>query len=139
MISGYVIDWSSWIAAFAAIISVVSACYAFKMQSKDRAEDFHISWNQDVVSWANLCIDSMSKMHIAVSSDAKLSSAEVWELRASLSSQIDQGRLLFENDKNTEYGADKPTAYRGYRPTFMDNLVRAYDNFSYSLDCEKKI
>ena len=137
MFDGYVIDWDAWtssLALMAAIASSLAAYIALRMQLAHRDEDFHISWNQGVVSWANSCIELTSQMSIAVKNGVELSGVEILEIQSGLSSRIDQGRLLFENDKNTEYGLNKPSAYRGFRPTLLDNLVRAYDNFDYAVN-----
>ena len=123
----------SILALIAAIASSVSAAVALGLQSRHKAEDFHISWNKDVIDWSNSCVESLTMMTIAVESGVALSTIESLNLRSSLSSLIDQGRLLFENEKSSGYGANKPSAYQGYRPTMLDNLVRAYDNFSYAL------
>jgi hypothetical protein len=48
------------------------------------------------------------------------------DLRIRLSSLIDQGRWLFPNEADTEYGQSKNAAYRGFRRQVLTHLVRVY-------------
>jgi len=49
---------------------------------------------------------------------------------AELSALIDQGRFFFPNIKQTEFGIEKPFAYRGYRNLALDFLVALYNLYS---------
>jgi len=44
-----------------------------------------------------------------------------------LTSLIDEGRFVFENERSDGYGKEKPHAYQGYRPDVLDYLVDAYN------------
>lgn len=52
-------------------------------------------------------------------------------LSIELSSLIEQGRFYFPNITSTNYGKDKPPAYRGYRNLALDFLVASYKLHQY--------
>ena len=121
-------DWSAWISGVAALIAIISAYFTISSGNKQSDRDFYVSWVSGVISWTNRTSEILIKMKLNLEFDADLSDrrAELIELSAC----IEQGRLLFENKNKDAWGADKPYAYRGFRPTMLDELVAAYNAYS---------
>lgn len=114
------------IAGIALFVSIGSAFYSWKQQSAA----FRLAWYQEVVEWAKQCTRAFSIAHELMSQHDR-SSAEYrsksFETLCALTSLIDEGRFVFENNRRTDWGKDKPRAYQGYRPDALDWLVEAYD------------
>ncbi len=92
--------------------------------------DFKVAWYREVVSWARDCVRSMSAAHELCAShttDRNYINDQRHKVLGDLTSLIDEGRFLFENDRSVRVGLDKPRAYQGIRPRIMDYLVLAYD------------
>ncbi len=92
--------------------------------------DFRVAWYREVVSWARDCVRSLSAAHELCAdhiTDQSYISDQRHKVLGDLTSLIDEGRFLFENDRSVRIGMDKPRAYQGARPRIMDYLVLAYD------------
>jgi len=142
----YVYDWSaiaSFFVASAALISSVIAYKAIKLQEatielqksnfdlqrQKVEEEFTVAWTNQVINWANKCCDVISCLESKAKYEVNSDKDAIANLLGSLSSLIDRGRLLFENDRSDGYGQGKPRAFQGYRPYMLDCLVDIYDNF----------
>jgi len=142
----YVYDWSaiaSFFVASAALISSVIAYKAIKLQEatielqksnfdlqrQKVEEEFTVAWTNQVINWANKCCDVISCLESKAKYEVNSDKDAIANLLGSLSSLIDRGRLLFENERSDGYGQGKPRAFQGYRPYMLDCLVDIYDNF----------
>lgn len=96
---------------------------------------FRVTWYKEVVAWARECVRAMSAAHELCGSDLAdraYVARRRHETLESLTSLIDEGRFLFENDRSTGHGANKPYAYQGHRPDVLNFLVEAYEAFKES-------
>ena len=121
------------LSALAILVSIASIYLALKatkeaggFSERVHKTQFAMAWQENVVEWAYECIDVVSRMRIEIELISNKDTANSVLNLAKLSSLIDQGRLLFENDRKNEYGEHKQTAYRGFRPTLLDHLVDSY-------------
>ena len=108
---------------------VVSLGVVLRTELRAR-NDFKVAWYREVVSWARDCVRSMSAAHELCAShitDQKYISDQRHKVLGDLTSLIDEGRFLFENDRSVRIGMEKPRAYQGARPRIIDYLVLAYD------------
>ncbi len=117
---------------FATAIPVLSALIALAGLS--------IAWRQsrelalrrgDVLTWANEVIRELqSLLLICVLDDDDLDTAtrkaKLTEIIFSTSVLVEQGRLFFRNEVTDDHGQDKEPAYRGHRPTILDQIVLAH-------------
>ena len=111
------------------------------LQKRKIEEEFTTAWTTQVVGWAGQCSDVLSEVQALVSELSRpADDAELCQKLSFLSSLLDRGRLLFENDRNTDYGKDNPRAFQGYRPSFLDSLFEAYllSRFHAELNAEEK-
>lgn len=117
---------------FATAVPVLSALIALAGLS--------IAWRQsresalrrgDVLTWANEVIRELqSLLLICVLDDDDLDAAtrkaKLTEIIFSTSVLVEQGRLFFRNEVTDDHGQDKEPAYRGHRPTILDQIVLAH-------------
>ncbi len=117
---------------FTTVVSILSALIALGGLS--------IAWRQsresalrrgDVLTWANEVIgDLQSLLLICVLDedelDAATRKAKLTEIIFSTSVLVERGRLFFRNEMTDDHGQDKETAYRGHRPTILDQIVVAH-------------
>ena len=140
----YVYDWSAIASFFVAVAALSSSFIAFRavklqettlafqssnfnLQKQKVEEEFTIAWTNQVVSWASECSDVLSEIQLLVSPSLKIDELFLpREKLAKLSSLIDRGRLVFENDKSHDIGNNKPEAYKGLRPKLLDCLFHIY-------------
>lgn len=85
----------------------------------------------EVLEWANECIESLQSLYlISILNDPALDKSQIDEIRISIifrtSSLIERGRIFFKNEVIDDFGANKCSAYRGYRPRILDHLVVAH-------------
>ena len=117
---------SNAIAAFALLISL-SAILIGEWRYRT---SFRLAWYKEVVDWARACVKAMSAAHEICAhhiSDVDHMARRQRETLEQLTSLIDEGRFVFENDRSGTYGSHKPHAYRGYRPDVLDYLVESYN------------
>ena len=94
---------------------------------------FKLAWYKEVVSWARECVQSLSSAHEICAShnkDIEYIKVRRSEILEKITSLIDEGRFVFENDRDNDHGRDKPYAYQGYRPDLMDYLLITYNILS---------
>jgi hypothetical protein len=115
-------DWNVVIGAAGVIISVVT-WYAGQQFGR-RQEAGVNEWRQEVRAWAAECIDVLTESAIP---PAAPDGEHERVLRVRTSALVDRGRLFFTNEGTADGdGPEKPTAFRGSRPSVLDHLVAAY-------------
>ncbi|AWZ02493.1 hypothetical protein RHODOSMS8_02981 [Rhodobiaceae bacterium] len=82
----------------------------------------------EVLSWADDCIECLQTLLlISLLRDPILSAEKIEQIRLKVifdtSILIERGRLFFKNEVVDDFGSDKLSAYRGYRPRILDHLV----------------
>lgn len=86
---------------------------------------------EEVLSWADDCIQCLQTLFLtSLLKDPILDPKKVEEIRLKTifdtSTLIERGRLFFKNEVVDDYGSEKLSAYRGYRPRILDHLVIAH-------------
>jgi len=76
--------------------------------------------------WATRGCDTLVEAFHLMESPTPRSDDRLLNVRIQLSSLIDQGRWLFPNEAETQYGQAKNGAYRGFRRQVLTHLVRVY-------------
>ena len=120
------VDLGIIIAAIALLISFATLLFT-ELRARG---DIRAAWYREVVSWARDCVKELSAAHELCAThvtDADHIRMQRHRVLAGLTSLIDEGRFLFENDRSVPIGLDKPRAYQGARPRIMDYLVVSYD------------
>lgn len=110
-----------------ALLTSLAALVVGELRSRS---SFRLAWYSEVVHWARDCVRALSAAHEICSShmdDEAHARARRREVLERLTSLIDEGRFLFENDRSHPKGRDNPYAYQGIRPDILDYLVEAYD------------
>lgn len=80
-------------------------------------------YRERILSWHSRCLNVMMLLKIDSYTDK-----EKRNYLAQLSALIEEGRFFFPNiDKQNDFGNEKPVAYRGYRCSVLEYLVRYYD------------
>ncbi len=82
----------------------------------------------DVLRWANEVIRAQQTLYLLlVPGEGGRAPEELpgllGRLAVDLSVLVEQGRLFFRNSPHPTYGAERPPAYRGYRPRLLDAIV----------------
>jgi len=82
----------------------------------------------DVLRWANEVIRAQQTLYLLLFLGEKGFGAGeapgvLARLAVDLSVLVEQGRLFFRNTPHPTYGAERPPAYRGYRPLLLDSIV----------------
>ncbi|TXC68946.1 hypothetical protein FSZ31_08295 [Sphingorhabdus soli] len=105
---------SSLIAAAALLFTFLA------WKSKETRQDEILAWgceSIDIMQRTYLLIEFCSQNGINVEQKHIFS-----ELRTRSSVQVERGRIFFKNTES-DFGSDKPPAYRGLRPRILDSLV----------------
>ena len=144
--------WGAVVSFAAMVVSVGFSLAAIRRAKRSlehqrqlvRMERFRLEQEQRerVKAWADEVLGLMQRGidHAALSQEDESWEADRIKLAGKLSEQIDRGRWLFENVKNTGYGIWKESAYQGFRPGTLDvvleayNLVRPSDGAAEALD-----
>jgi len=78
--------------------------------------------------WALQCCDALVEgLHLVDRPETPVTEERLLDVQIRLSSLIDQGRWLFPNTHEQQYGNAKSEAYRGFRQKVLDHLVEAYN------------
>jgi hypothetical protein len=83
-----------------------------------------------VLRWVDECIVCLQSIYvISFLSDKSFNEAEREKIRVKAifdtSILIERGRMFFKNEISDDFGSDKQSAYRGYRPRILDFLIVA--------------
>lgn len=107
----------------------LAAYYAATRQNRLSATGIATDWLRDLRAWASEAVDVLSEATYCCPKDvgnaSKDDSALVVRCRFRISALIDRGRFLLPNEREGEYGADKPGAFQGFRHPALDALVAA--------------
>ena len=85
----------------------------------------------DVLTWANEVIRHLQSLLLICvldddEVDAATRKAKLTEIIFNTSVLVEQGRLFFRNEVTDDHGQEKEPAYRGHRPTILDQIVLAH-------------
>ena len=85
----------------------------------------------DILSWANQAIQALQETVLICTLtenavDREQLRQKAFDLIFATSVLAEQGRIFFKNVVQNKWGAEKPAAYRGYRPEVLDHLVVAH-------------
>lgn len=86
---------------------------------------------EDVLAWANDVIESLQNLALVLTlKENNLSSdrakQRIEDIIFKTSTLVERGRLFFQNQKVDDWGKEKPSAYQGYRPIILDQIVIAH-------------
>lgn len=118
-----------------ALTSLVVALYSMirtrntERRMKDLTElSLRLSEKSVEREWALKCCDALVEgVHLVEVPKTRLIEERLLDVQIRLSSLIDQGRWLFPNTHEQQYGHAKSPAYRGFRHKVLDPLVQAYN------------
>jgi len=90
-----------------------------------RRSEFAVAeWMREVRAWASKAINVLSQASYAAKAKEAGHMEQVRWVQE-LSALIEMGRFYLPNQRQDEYGMDKPLAYRGFRHAALDPLVAA--------------
>jgi hypothetical protein len=100
----------------------------FRLKAQERNRELRL---EEVHLWANRCIEQLQHLRLIAIGDISYSDREqrqktLQDIAITLSIRIEKGRLFFKNNEDYEHGKSKQSAYRGYRPLILDQLVIAH-------------
>jgi hypothetical protein len=86
---------------------------------------------EDVLSWSNQTIETLQTLVLVLTLKSENLSKDIAKQKIEKvifdsSILIETGRLFFRNQKIDDWGVEKPSAYQGYRPVILDQLVIAH-------------
>jgi len=115
--------WASIGTVVSAIVAAIALVVTWRQSRKSELR------RDDVLMWANEVIHCLQnivliceKLHERQKEDAD----HLAEFSITASILVERGRLFFRNEIIDDYGAEKHTAYRGYRPRILDHIVIAH-------------
>lgn len=133
-------DSRTVVAAFAALIALVSACVSIYAnwrsrklsETSVRIAEFNAaqSHRKALFDWASACQDAFADTYALLQFGTSDSLEWVQQAKTSLTkltSLIDKGRWLLPNVDHEKYGTNKQAAYTGLRQLPLDCLVDAYN------------
>jgi hypothetical protein len=107
----------------------LAAYYTSNRQNQLSATGVAADWLRDMRAWASEAVDVLSEATYyfpkALDTLSESEVALITRCRFRLSALIDQGRFLLPNERESEYGAQKPAAFQGFRHPALDALVAA--------------
>jgi len=110
-------------------LAALAAYYAATRQNRLTATSIAADWLRDLRAWASEAVDVLAEAtYTCRKGDPALSSddqATISRCRCRLSALIDRGRFLLPNERESDYGDHKASAYKGLRPPALDALVAA--------------
>ena len=85
----------------------------------------------DVLAWSCEAISTLESLLLVcnlpdVQLNSKIKEEKLTNIIFNTAILVEQGRLFFKNQVINDHGADKESAYRGYRPRILDPLVIAH-------------
>lgn len=113
-------------AAIAAVVSaIVAICTATMVWLQWRERRLR---QDDVLKWALEVIRAQQSLYLTLFlgdslADPQTARQTLARIAVDTSVLVEQGRLYFKNTPHPTYGAERPPAYRGYRPMLLDPLV----------------
>lgn len=115
--------FSDWISGISLVVA--SSALLYTIISNTKKYELTYQYYQDVVAWHSEVIKVITQLKVANQESTKRTHL------AELSALIETGRFYFPNiDRQDNFGANKPLAYRGYRNVVLDFLVYEYRLFN---------
>lgn len=123
-------EWVAVISAVLAMASLVLNWLVVRRQTELQYETLRAEMDSEVLSWTQEAIDAVSQgVNISRCRGVLYTGPEfsrlALEASHKLSSLADRGRLFFPNDAPDAHGADKESAFQGFRPPILDAVVFA--------------
>jgi hypothetical protein len=117
--------WEFW---GACVSAVVAAAGLFASWKKARETSLR---REDVLSWCNEVIVALEGLLLIFvlndpPLDAAIAKTKLTNIIFDTASLAERGRLFFKNEIIDRHGAEKQSAYRGYRPEILDQIVIAH-------------
>ena len=84
----------------------------------------------EVTSWGKDVIESLAAVMVLTDKNSSAVTdrdTRIMELGIKTSALIEIGRLYFKNVSQDQYGTEKDSAYRGYRPLVLDYILVAHE------------
>lgn len=121
-----------------AIISIISVCIslastiaagaAIVYSKKFKDVDLNQNNYHDIKQWYEETLKILKNLYL--NHPDKMNKKELNSLLSDLSTQIDIGLLYFPNQKDGQYGLEKPEIFSGRRTLLLDVLIMYYDIFA---------
>ena len=127
--------WIGIASAALALISLVLNWLVVSRQTDLQAAGLKAKADAEIMEWANQAIDAISE-GVALARGRGLAYGEgelrprLLEVSNRLSALADRGRLFFPNQEHATHGAEKESAFKGFRPVILDTVIFAH----YQLD-----
>jgi hypothetical protein len=114
------------VSAFVATGSLFVGLFVVWMQRRESALR-----RGDVLAWANEVICALESLLLvsmlnASQLDASVAKSKLSEVIFNTAILVERGRMFFKNMVVDDYGSEKQSAYRGYRPKILDPIVVAH-------------
>lgn len=113
----------------AAVLSAIVALITFFLGWRKAREN--ALRKEEVLAWSNSVIRSLQSLVLvcqgrngSLTPDAERQ--RLLDIYFETSVLAEQGRLLFRNEAQGDYGKEKPEAYRGRRPEILDQVIVAH-------------
>lgn len=105
-----------------AIVAICTAAMVWMQWQERRLRQ------DDVLKWALEVIRAQQSLYVTLFlgdsiTDRVAARQTLAKLAVDTSVLVEQGRLFFKNTPDPRHGADRPPAYRGYRPMLLDPIV----------------
>lgn len=113
-------------------LSIGSVYIAWSRHRKDEIKHRESELRKDeVYAWSVNVIEIMQELSLLTSIGDDCigedeTSKRISGIIFSTSIAIEKGRLLYKNEKATEYGSHKPEGYRGFRPVILDTILTSH-------------
>lgn len=107
--------------------SVIGGIYALSTNTKKH--ELTVAYKSELLGWYEKTVGILTRViHLHENGLWNQSGQTKVELLADLSAQIEIGRFYFPNalEAGEKFGADKHTAYQGYRQIVLDHLLDFY-------------
>ena len=116
---------SPFVAVFSALIAFVAGYIGWRKWRDEALRKDH------VLAWVNETISALQSVALTCQfADSHLDednfNRKLHELMFSTSILVERGRMFFTNSIVDGFGAEKESAYRGYRPIILDPIVVAH-------------
>jgi hypothetical protein len=120
-------ETSDWISIGSLAIAVGAFLYSYFTNTKKY--ELSSQYRTEILTWYADTIDILIRLKTEAKSNFPNPELRR-ELLSRLSASVETGRFYFPNvEKGDGFGADKPTAYRGYRSLILDFLVFSFRLF----------
>jgi hypothetical protein len=119
--------YSEVVTSCLALIAVAISVWAYVANDRRAHADFRRAWLEHVFSWSTDAIGQMAIVTTKLHNVSRGDTENFIDQETKISELIDTARFIWENHSPEQFGPDKPKAYRGYRPLFLDYMVYTHD------------